>query len=445
MRVDLALALASVVARGCSSAGERPDAAGTDATARTDGAVAGLDAGLPTNCVFPDAMVSADATVFVGDGGWHATSYHGHLGIPLPGGLLGGSLTVPVTVNGVSGPPLLVDTGSPVTYIAPGLFHGSGVVTGSGVVSTLGIGGITLTSATVVGDDAAGGGGLGGNLGSDFLCQFVTTFDFRCRMLSLGGPYPAVGVLSPGSSVPLVLRGGGVPLPGTSTVLDQPTRIVVTATLEGTPHALILDTGNAFTLLMPTLYNQLTADGRAQLSVQDPLVDTSLVPATRIRSVSVGGAEVSDVTAFAMPAAVVTSVQQEFTTTIDGILGVNFLREFLVTADYPGATLTFERYVLEDHIHDEFVRVGVMIDSDGGSGYVVSQVFADSDASRVSPPIAVGEPVFSVDGHTLAGLPLDEADTLLRGAMGETRAVGLTHRTVNLTVTSLLPPALAAP
>ena len=89
----------------------------------------------------------------------------------------------------------------------------------------------------------------------------------------------------------------------------------------------------------------------------------------------------------------------ELGTQIDGLLGGSFLRNFLVSIDYPNGQLHLQPYVTPP-IPDEFRRVGITIGLDAtGMNFVVSSVYPNTDAAAQN--IKVNDQIVSIDGTAL--------------------------------------------
>ncbi len=99
--------------------------------------------------------------------------------------------------------------------------------------------------------------------------------------------------------------------------------------------------------------------------------------------------------------------------------------------------LGLRRYTRRDHVLDEYRRVGFTLVRDVVGRYRVAIVYRDSDAARQG--VTAGEAVESVGGRALASMSDTDADRLLRGAPGESRAVRVGGRDLTLRVEELLP------
>src|SRR5439155_5430399 len=136
----------------------------------------------------------------------------------------------------------------------------------------------------------------------------------------------------------------------------------LTVDVDGVSHPFILDTGASETTVRGALFTTITADGRAQLSGLP--ITTVMGPAsatvTRVGTLSVAGATVVNPVVMSIGPSgemLLDGIEAEIHHPVEGLLGGNFLREFMVTVDYPGQTLHLQRYTAPE-IVDEFKRVG---------------------------------------------------------------------------------------
>jgi C-terminal processing protease CtpA/Prc len=120
----------------------------------------------------------------------------------------------------------------------------------------------------------------------------------------------------------------------------------------------------------------------------------------------------------------IDGLQGELGRPMDGLLGGSFLREFLVTIDYPQGKLQLQRYVPPAAIKDEFKRVGIELGTGSGAhAYAVAVVYPGSDAEAKG--INMGDVLVSVDGQDLDNLDPISADESLDGAVGTTKQITL--------------------
>jgi S1-C subfamily serine protease len=121
-------------------------------------------------------------------------------------------------------------------------------------------------------------------------------------------------------------------------------------------------------------------------------------------------------------------ISYELGVRIDCLLGGSFLRNFLVSIDYPKGQLHLQPYVTPP-IADEFRRVGITIGLDAsGANFVVSSVYPNTDAAAQG--IMVNDLIVSVDGTSLVSVGyVATADALLDGTPGTSKMIKLGNRT----------------
>jgi C-terminal processing protease CtpA/Prc len=121
-------------------------------------------------------------------------------------------------------------------------------------------------------------------------------------------------------------------------------------------------------------------------------------------------------------------------------LGAPFLREFYVTVDYPMRALDLYRFTSQDHILDDYRRVGIEVKgfvSPVSNAYQVQRVFPGTDAARQG--IRVGETLLVIDGMPLFTLDIAAVDRKLRGPVGASRHLEFADRMLDVLVDELLP------
>jgi hypothetical protein len=401
----------------------------------------------------------------------------GMLGDPSLAVVVSNLIYVDGSINGSGGNSVLIDSGSPVVLLDgdPGTFPGLTLpamqqvtvdfgfldASGAAVVTIDQIPALQLTTAMgTIGSLA----GLPGILGGDIMRDFSVQLDYAAPMMEgfcLGcSSGPRGDVESPGGAVPFTLAGGGV---GTialnsgnsSTVTIPATRIPLTVQIEGTNHPFILDTGASEVTVTSAVYQALVADGRAQLAgglaISTVTNDMENASVTRAKTISLGGETVNDVPVMTIPVDntqddLLGNISSELGYPLDGLLGGSFLKNFLLTIDYPNGTLHLQRYN-SPPIADEFRRVGFTVTVDAvGKSFVVSHVYPGTDAQMKG--VAVDDQVVAIGGQQLS-LPADAltADNLLDGMpgstiqvqFGRTMAAALMNQTVALQVDDLIP------
>jgi predicted aspartyl protease len=187
-----------------------------------------------------------------------------------------------------------------------------------------------IVSSEVERIGAAVGSTLNGVIGYEFLRHFRLTVDYNRLVLSLDdGPSATreVGVAAL-AELPIRLAHSAKPL------------IVVPTSVNGTgPYTFAVDTGASVSVISSDLAARLGIRTEAVVPMTGGggAIRTS---AGRARSVAIANAEVTN-----FPVAVagfLESISQVIGTELSGIVGFNYLREFLVTIDYIGGTLRLE-------------------------------------------------------------------------------------------------------
>jgi len=202
-----------------------------------------------------------------------------------------------------------------------------------------------------------------------------------------------------------------------------------------------------------SVYAAIIADGRPELhglpisTVSGP----TMASVTRARTMTVAGESIANAAVMTIGDQILDSIQQEVKHPIDGLLGGNYLREFLVTIDYPLGSMRLQRYDTPP-VADEFKRIGIELGAGSGShSFVVGVVYSGTDAElkQLNP----GDELIAIDGQSLDGLDSLAADALLTGTVGTTRQVqlgttsagGLANTTIGVLVEDLIPPPPPAP
>jgi hypothetical protein len=402
-------------------------------------------------------LLLVDLSAMVGCGGDPESGFAtmGMPGVPSPTRVGSNLVFADVAVNGHTGGRLGVDTGAPVMLIDDRKFAGleppaAKQWTGDLSVGELTVDGVPLLQFQTGNDmDPLNFAGL---LGGNVMQQFQVRLDYAHpdRAFRLGMPateMPADGVETPGTSIAFDLEGGGRGNFEGAILSFPATRIPLTVDVEGVAHPFNLDTGASETTVRASVFATITADDRAQISGLPigTVSGNTTASVTRVRTLTVGDATVTNPAVMTIGDSILDGIQTEVRHPVDGLLGGNFLREFMVTVDYPRRTLHLQRYTAAV-IVDEFKRVGVELGLGAGAHrYVVGNVYAGTDA--MAKQLSVGDEIVSVDGQALDPLDSVTADSLLNGAVGTTHAIalgnahaaGLANTTVDVRVDDLIP------
>jgi hypothetical protein len=408
---------------------------------------------------FPLAVLAALAAITCGcgdDGGGDGTFVTtGMPGVPSPTRVGVNLLFADVAVDGHPGGRLGVDTGSPLVLVDESKFPGLMLPATVQVTADLTLGQFTVNDIPMVQFPTGGGMdplNFAGLLGGNVMRQFSVRFDYAHpdRAFRLGMPEmepETTGVEMPGTAIAFNLEGGGLGR-FENEVLEFPaTRIPLTVDVEGVSHSFILDTGASETTVRASVYGALTADGRGEL-VGLPIGTVSgptTASVTRARSITVAGETVVNPAVMTIGDTIIDGIQTEVRHPVDGLLGGNFLREFMVTIDYPRRTMHLQRYTAPV-IVDEFKRVGIELGVGAGAHrYTVGTVYRGTDAE--GKQLSTGDELVSINGQALDGLDSIAADGLLSGTVGATHAIalgvarapGLSNTTVAVLVEDLIP------
>jgi predicted aspartyl protease len=246
----------------------------------------------------------------------------------------------------------ILDTGAGTSLLSPRLANELGVVGTSTKEGTGAAGKVTVALATV--DSLAIGGArrapmsiaitgemdrigaavgtrIDGDVGHDFLKSFRVTIDYQKRRVRLAqGAYDVIGAL-PVTHSEVAFR------------LASPTKplVMVPVGVNGRgPFAFAVDTGASATVLSPALADTLGI-GRGESAAMTGAGGMLQATVCRVTSLAIGGAALDDLTVVVSD--FLGPIGQAVGTRVDGVVGYNFLREFKVTIDYPGAKLSLMR------------------------------------------------------------------------------------------------------
>jgi hypothetical protein len=350
-------------------------------------------------------------------------------GMPSPARTGANLIFAEVAVDGNDGPFMLVDTGSPFTLIDGDAFPSIDFPDQAQIKVDLTFGAFTVNDVPALQTSFLTDGQftLPPIVGGNMMRVFSTQLDYRGMQLRIGDGPDATGV-EPGGTIAFDLEGGGIGSvdPAMMMLVAYPsTRVALMVDVEGTAHPMILDSGASEVAVRQELFDALIADGRAQ--VTGFALSTASGPmagrVTRARSITVGDQTVEGPAVLSLGSdRLLDGLAMEIGHPVDGLLGGSFLREFLVTIDYPKRRLRLQRYVPPSPVPDEFRRVGIEL-APSGNGFTVSTVYPNSDAA--TKQLSVRDVVVSIDGQILAGMNAIDADLLLDGEVGTTKQIGL--------------------
>ena len=378
-----------------------------------------------------------------------ALTVAGALGTPTAAVVSQSTLRVAVAVDGQAGGRLIVDSGAPLTTLSPTAWPGVSLPY-SATIDSLAVGDVTIGHLPVLGADLFGAtpGAAAGLLGGNTLCRFAAVLDYRAPSLRLGASgfdAPAVvGAVAAARAVPFRLEGGSDNSMANAQGLAWPaTRVVVSALVEGAPRTLVVDSGSSYVVLRHALFDALVSDGRkvlggVRIGGAGDVLEGRL---TRSRSVALADTAVAGAAVLDVGDALLDRFAAEIGEPVDGLLGGAYLREFLVTIDYPARTLGLARYAARDHIDPlEFQQIGLTLAAAPGGSHRWSVVGIFDGTSAARAGITVGDEVIAIDGTQLDALEQDAARATLHGPAGAQKQVQTARGTFMVMVEDLLPP-----
>lgn len=369
----------------------------------------------------------------------HARRVEGPTGVPIPATPLLGLFTVPVTVNGNSGPPMLVDTGAPVTYVR-GASYNTGAADNNATTATLAFGTFRLVDVPIIGGDPFGlAPRVGGVLGANLICQFTSTWDWQQSRFFLGAPPADAMVTDEVVRQPFTLAGGGqLRLPNGTSVPVPATRLMVDVEVESRRLRMILDTGASVSAISDAMVAALTADGRGTATINVVAQGGTMQQRYfRVRRIGALGVSRDNALVVGYSAANLAVIAGEVGGQVDGLLGADFLRPWLTTIDYPRNEVVLRRYRDASHLRDPMTRVGILVGETAAGAAVIAQVLPGSNAEARG--FLAGEVLTSVDGTAVAGMGRDAVDALMLGAAGQSRRIITDRRDADVRVEDLLP------
>lgn len=368
----------------------------------------------------------------------HARRVEGANGAPIAAALVLGRFTVPVRVSGNSGPPMLVATGSSLTYVR-GASYNTGAADNNAAVVTLAFGSSSLVDVPALGGDPYGlAPSVGAVLGANLLCQFTSTWDWQQNRFVLGTPPTDAMVTDEVVRQPFTLVGGEqfrvhigleIPVPAT--------RLMVDVEVESRRLRMLLDTGTSVSAVSESVFAALTADRRRTATV-DAVGPGGTMPQVyfRVRRMAALGVSRDNVIMTRYSAASLARFSRDVTGQFDGVLGADFLRPWLTTIDYPGHEVVLRRYRDTSHLRDPMTRVAIFVGETAAGAAVIAQVIENSNAWERN--FREGEALISIDGTAVAGMSRDAVDALMLGNDGQSRHIVTDRHDADVRVEDLL-------
>jgi hypothetical protein len=357
-----------------------------------------------------------------------------------------GAVVIEASINGGEPLPLILDFGAqdaltPETVATLGLqASGTGVVEDSGghsaPTSFTKVGSVRLADAQITDlrflvlplpqylTDRGNQTPIAGLIGCELLARFVVRLDYDNRTLTLR---PGSDFRHPETEVaaPLLSRDGMPAVP---------------AAADGIPGVFVIDTGSTGALTLGRRF------------VEDHRIETHHPSVLRIKSVGASGSFETILTridSFEVAGSRIDRPATRFptlggnglrSTDIDGTMGYEILRQFVITLDYGQGKVWFERSRAFG-LRTGQGGAGFQAVRTGGAGFRVVTVVPDT-AARLSG-LEVGDLIIEVDGRSTISMSLDEMAELMRRPVGTLVHLGTIRngkfRPIALTLKDVLP------
>ncbi len=339
----------------------------------------------------------------------------------------------------------ILDTGAPRTILTPlAAQRPSGTFAEEPVPDWELPGFSAADSNVVVADLSAGNAAVfGGVIGMDLLSTREVTFDHRSARAWLG-PVDT-GLPTPDIAAPFRLLGpGGTCLAEGSCYEWDSARIVVPIVLDGVQTHAVLDTGNEYTAVTPSLLARLPPmEGRPRLRYIDGPQATAETEYSRIGLATVGEAQLEDLVIWSNRDDLrFAKLQVETGVGVEVLLGQSFLRNFAMTIDW-GGTLVFAEHEMPDpKQRSEWVGIGARIDDAEGCFQV--QGVVEGHAAAIAG-LAAGDCLTAVDGWMPATHAAGEVARRVSDLGVGAQVVAVVRRdgrdeSITLVVADMLPP-----
>jgi predicted aspartyl protease len=273
-------------------------------------------------------------------------------------------------------------------------------------------------------DLAATSGALGvhidGVLGNDVMRKFIITLDYSAGSVTFG----RIPVAPHG--FPIRLRRIG-------------NRYFAHSNLDRVPLTFLLDTGTNFSVLSNSGWSKLNQDKKV-LSVIDGVRSSGTSAPSKlvcIHEMTIGHFSYGNVAMRVQPP---TSAGFLSNADIDGLLGSDFLRQFVVSLDLANDSLYLSPDPNFQADQDRFSTIGIQFAKDPTGFFTIMAVWNPSPASEAR--LKVGDQVLSVNGSNTIGMTQEDLSRQLHAESGHNVQVVISsdgdERTVVLTIRNLL-------
>jgi predicted aspartyl protease len=273
-------------------------------------------------------------------------------------------------------------------------------------------------------DLAATSGALGvhidGALGNDVLRKSAITLDYSAGSITFG----RVSVASHGAPIKLYRIGN---------------RYFAHLNLDGVPLTFLLDTGTNFSVLSNSGWSKLNQDKKA-LSVIDGVRSSGTSAPSKlvcIRKMTIGPTSYENLPMRVQPP---TSTGFLSNPDVDGLLGSDFLKQFVVSLDLANDSLYLSPDPNFKADQDRFSTIGIQFAKDPTGFFTVMAVWSPTPASQGG--LKMGDQITSVNGLSTIEMTQEDLSRQLHGDSGRKVQVvigsGESQRTVRLEIRNLL-------
>jgi hypothetical protein len=273
-------------------------------------------------------------------------------------------------------------------------------------------------------DLATTSGALGvhvdGALGNDVLRKFTATLDYSVGSVTFG----RISVAPHG--VPIKLHRIG-------------NRYFAHLNLDGVPLTFLLDTGTNFSVLSNSGWSKLNQDKKA-LSVIDGVRSSGTSAPSKlvcIRKMTIGPTSYENLPMRVQPP---TSTGFLSNPDVDGLLGSDFLKQFVVLLDLANDSLYLSPDPNFKADQDRFSTIGIQFAKDPTGFFTVMAVWSPTPASQGG--LKMGDQITSVNGLSTIEMTQEDLSRQLHGDSGHKVQVvirsGESQRTVRLEIRNLL-------
>jgi predicted aspartyl protease len=261
---------------------------------------------------------------------------------------------------------------------------------------------------------------IDGVLGNDVICKFTITLDYSVGAVTFGRIPVAP------HRVPIKLYRMG-------------NRYFAHLNLDGFPLTFLLDTGTNFSVLSNNGWSRLNQDKKA-LSVIDGVRSSGTSRPSKlvcIRQMTIGHTSYENLPMRVQPP---TSAGLFSNPDVDGLLGSDFLKQFVVSLDLVNDSLYLSPDPNFKADQDRFSTIGIQFAKDPTGFFTVMAVWSPTPASQGG--LKIGDQILSVNGLSTLEMTQEDLSRQLHGESGRKLQVvigsGENQHTVRLEIRNLL-------